>query len=169
MERSKYARDKILFILGIMGFGSLNFKVSTDIYSHAILYLVPLVAIGYDLYINAYDEGIKRIGAFIRSPDCRCTRSEKKYEIYVTENRGTYTPTANLLFSSAGILMAGVMVIITTGFTVQIPLIQILWFIIGIGVLFLIHIRHWNRIQKFDSSNKPFRKSFHRVRWRSRQ
>ena len=146
-EREKYARDKILFILGIMGFGSLNFGVS-GFKSGEILYIVPLVAIGYDLYINAYDEGIKRIGAFLRSPNSCSSNCEKDYEIYVATKRGKYAPIANVLFSLIGTIGAFIIVLLSTGLVIQ-----LWWFAILSGIIIFMFISHKRHIMKFDFEN----------------
>ena len=146
-EREKYARDKILFVLGIMGFGSLNFGVS-GFKSSEILFIVPLVAIGYDLYINAYDEGIKRIGAFLRRPNSCSSKCEKDYEIYVAGKRGKYAPIANVLFSLIGTIGALFIVFLSTG-----PVIQLWWFVILGIIVIVMYISHRRHIMTFDFEN----------------
>lgn len=143
-ERSKYARDKIVFILGIMGFGSLNFSFS-GVNSVTILYLVPLVAFGYDLYIDAYDEGIKRIGAFLRSQSSMSSESEKNYERYVRIRRGKYASIANVLFSLVGTAGAGFIVFLESGFSLP-----LWWFAGWSGMIIGMSFMHRKQASTYD-------------------
>ena len=145
-ERSKHARDKILFILGIMGFGSLSFRIA-EFNSSTILFLVPLVAIGYDLYINASDEGIKRIGAFLREKNC-ATACEQLYEEYVKKRRGNYAPIANVLFSMIGTLGALLIIFLSERSVADY---QFWWFIIWSIIIMVVYFNHRRIVKGFDS------------------
>jgi hypothetical protein len=143
-ERSKFTRDKIVFVLGIMGIGSVNLTFS-GMNSSTILYMVPLVAFGYDLYINAMDEGIKRIGAFLSTQVSCSSDSEKNYENYVQKRRGKYAPVANVLFSLIGTLGAGIIVTLSTSLTIY-AWWFVCWSIAIIGMYFL----HKSHVASFD-------------------
>jgi hypothetical protein len=146
-ERSKHARDKILFILGIMGFGSLSFRIA-EFNSSTILFLVPLVAFGYDLYINASDEGIKRIGAFLREiPNCSA-ECEQIYEMYVKKRRGSYAPLANVLFSMIGTFGALLVIFLSQG---SITIYQAGWFVAWGIFITIVYLNHRRIVQSFDT------------------
>jgi hypothetical protein len=147
IERSRYVREKIVFILGIMGFGSLNFGIA-GIHSLSILYMVPLVAFGYDLYINAADEGIKRIGAFFGAQKSCSTTSEKNYEKYVRIRRGKNAPIANVLFSLIGTIGAGFMLFLSDGM-----IIQLWWFVLWSMAIIGMNFIHKMNMRIFDTED----------------
>ena len=105
-ERAKYA-------LGKLGFLTVYFAVSSvslggvDLFW--LLFLVPLVAIGYDLYIRAADFSVKRIGAFLRTdPKAGVSDSEKAWEEFAAQTRDTYAPLAAPLFTAAATIAAAI-------------------------------------------------------------
>lgn len=96
-ERATYITNKLAFVIGMFGLGSL--KISTLDF-HWLLYLIPLVAIGYDLYIRAADSSIKKIGAFLREqPISGTANSEKAWEQFSAKCRDSLAPIANTLFT----------------------------------------------------------------------
>ncbi|OGH05794.1 MAG: hypothetical protein A2W22_01750 [Candidatus Levybacteria bacterium RBG_16_35_11] len=94
-ERADYTKSKLAFVIGLFGLGSLKIGA---VESHWILYLIPLVAIGYDLYIRAADVSIKKIGAFLRT-NPGTTKNEKEWENFSAKYRDTIAPIANTLFT----------------------------------------------------------------------
>ena len=96
-ERATYVNSKLAFVTGLFGLGSLNIGTME---LHWLLYLIPLVAIGYDLYIRAADLSIKKIGAFLRShPESGTGESEKAWESFSAKCRDSIAPIANTLFT----------------------------------------------------------------------
>ena len=150
LERSKYARDKIVFILGILGFGALNFGTS-EFNSTTILYVVPLVAIGYDLYINASDEAIKRIGAFLRTTTYS-SKCEHEYEEYTTEKRGKSAPMANVLFSLIGTFGALAIILLSQN---SVPYYLFGWFLLWGVIIGAVYVKHRRLIEVYDSNPLP--------------
>lgn len=96
-ERATYVNSKLAFVIGLFGLGSL--KIGT-VESHWLLYLIPLVAIGYDLYIRAADLSIKKMGVFLRRhPQSGTGESEKAWENFSVKCRDRIAPIANTLFT----------------------------------------------------------------------
>ena len=77
---------KIGFVSALLGFGSV--KIQDIISFYRMLYIVPLVAVFFDMLIMGEHFSIKRIGAFLRikSPE----NIEKEYETYVATNRDKF-------------------------------------------------------------------------------
>lgn len=107
-ERTTYITSKLAFVTGLFGLGSLKIG-GTDF--HWLLYLIPLVAIGYDLYIRAADSSIKKMGAFLRSHSHSGTgESEKAWEQFSAQFRDTLAPLANMLFTLVVTIVAAIYV-----------------------------------------------------------
>jgi len=105
-ERATYITSKFAFITGLFGLGAL--KVGSVDFS-TLLYFIPLVAIGYDLYIRAADLSIKKMGAFLRSnPQAETTEIEKAWEKFAAENRDRLAQLATTLFTFIIIIAAAV-------------------------------------------------------------
>ena len=62
-HRYEFVKQKLFFIIGLSGLGSLEKIGEIDL--TYLLFLVPLVAIAFDIYIVAEDFKVKRIGAYI--------------------------------------------------------------------------------------------------------
>ncbi len=96
-ERATYTTSKFAFITGLFGLGALrigemNFSI--------LLYFIPVIAIGYDLYIRAADLSIKKIGAFLRNdPEAGTTKAEKAWERFSSKHRDKLAQLATTLFS----------------------------------------------------------------------
>jgi len=96
-SRSKYIRQKFIFVISLLGLGSVsiaNIKTST------LLFIVPLISLAFDLYIIGEDFGIKRAGGFLKSKDSDSPENEKKWEKYVKENRDPFSFSAKPLLSA---------------------------------------------------------------------
>jgi len=105
-ERAKYALGKLGFLTAYFAVSSVSLG-GVDLFW--LLFLVPLVAIGYDLYIRAADLSIKRMGAFLRShPMAGASESEKAWEIFAAQTRDAYAPLAAPLFTAAATIAAAI-------------------------------------------------------------
>jgi hypothetical protein len=143
--RSRYVELKIGFIIGILGLGSLGTinelfgQIVPEFNSSILLWVTPIVAIGYDLYINASDLSIKRIGAFIRCNRPLVSKCEFAWEQFVTEKRGILAPQANLIFSFMATAVACVLFVLPILFSgisdikikILMILLSLIWFCIG--------------------------------------
>ena len=108
-ERSKYISRKIAFITGFFGLGSLtkfDHLGGSRVFS-SLFFFIPVIAIGYDLYINAADSSIKKMGAFLgKNSDSGSGESEKAWEKSSGDNRDKIAPFACLLLSCAATIGA---------------------------------------------------------------
>lgn len=143
-ERADYTKNKLAFVIGLFGLGSLKIG---DVESHWILYLIPLVAIGYDLYIRAADVSIKKMGAFLRFNSVT-TKSEKEWENFSAKYRDTIAPIANTLFTLVVTIVAAMYIyafeqIRNSGFAV----VFVSWFLL----FFVIIVRMWQTHRKIIS------------------
>ena len=96
-SRFKYTLQKLSYATVLLGVGSLNVdlvQVSAlgPINLGFLLYLVPWVALAFDLYIMGEDFSVKRFGAFLgaNSPE----PLERHWEEWVSQNRDPFAPTA---------------------------------------------------------------------------
>jgi hypothetical protein len=89
-HRFLFVQRKLFFISALLGLGSINLLKSgtvSDINFSGIAYLVPFIAIAYDIFIFAEDFKVKRIGAFLREICISTCRDEIDWELYVNKNR----------------------------------------------------------------------------------
>jgi hypothetical protein len=95
--RAGYISSKFAFITGLFGLGALKIG---EVDFHWLLYIIPLVALGYDLYIRAEDLSIKKMGAFLRSdPKAGTSESEKAWERFSAHYRDKLAHLATTLFT----------------------------------------------------------------------
>lgn len=85
-RRQKLDILKIGFVSALLGFGSTKIQDLASFYH--VLYIVPLVAIFFDMLIMGEHFSIKRIGAFLRIKSHESI--EKEYENFVAKNRDIY-------------------------------------------------------------------------------
>jgi hypothetical protein len=154
-ERASYITRKLTFVMVLLGLSSVKIA---DAGLHWLLYLVPLVAIGYDLYIRAADSSLKKMGAFLRADaQSGAGPSEKAWEQSCARHRDGNAPTANALFSfivsaAAAIriaacdyaLWAGGARLRLAGF--------ILWLLVCGSAIVLLERRHRKLIAALDAS-----------------
>lgn len=151
-ERNKYTIFKITIIITILGISSSGFfwteHKPIDINPEYVAMLIPLIAIGLDLYINGADSGIKRIGVFVRSQENKNTFStlETDWEKCVVNNRFSYPKTANCIFSIISIL-ASIGLLLSVK---QPNFLFILFLEYSIVMVFLIHLHHYFQIIEMD-------------------
>ncbi|WKZ35867.1 MAG: hypothetical protein QY332_19835 [Anaerolineales bacterium] len=95
--RAAYTSSKFAFITGLFGLGALKIGM---VDFHWLLYLIPWVALGYDLYIRAEDLSIKKMGAFLRSdPKAKTAESERAWERFSAQYRDKLAHVATTLFT----------------------------------------------------------------------
>ena len=139
-ERANYITSKFAFITGLFSLGALqigqtNFRL--------LFYFIPMVAIGYDLYIRAADLSIKKMGTFLRSdPLSNTTETEKAWERFSASHRDKLAQLATTLFSYIIIGTAAISIYILQG-DEKTPAFTIL-FIIWLGVSLVINTLLWN-------------------------
>ncbi|MCJ7603238.1 MAG: hypothetical protein MUO63_17285 [Desulfobulbaceae bacterium] len=86
LRRHKLDLLKITFVTALLGFGAV--KVGEILTFYQTLYLVPLVAVFFDLLIMGEHFSIRRLGAFLRlhSTD----QMECEWEKFVSDNRDRF-------------------------------------------------------------------------------
>jgi len=102
-RRRKLELLKITFVSALLGFGAI--KTGNLLTFHQALYLVPLVAVFFDMLIMGEHFSIRRIGAFIRlfSSD----RLEEEWEKFVCKNRDKFFKNGSRGFTLLSFVAAG--------------------------------------------------------------
>ncbi|MEW5949970.1 MAG: hypothetical protein AB1711_11250 [Thermodesulfobacteriota bacterium] len=146
-RRTAYTKLKLTFVVGMLGIGSA--AIDNLIETTPLLYLVPLIAFVFDLYILGEDFGIKRAGIFIKTSPA-APSEEKLWETKVEKKRDLFaffaTPLSSLL-----ILIAATMGIKTSK-TNLLPIIP--WFLFNCVFVLLISLNgviRKRRLEKFES------------------
>src|SRR3972149_3080574 len=148
-ERADYTKNKLAFVIGLFGLGSLKIG---DVESHWILYLIPLVAIGYDLYIRAADVSIKKIGAFLRTNPVTTT-NEKEWENFSAKYRDTIAPIANTLFTLVVTIVAAMYIYALEQIRNLLFLgVFISWFIVFFFIILWMWQTHRKIIREIDNT-----------------
>ena len=112
-ERATYVTSKFAFITGLFGLGALKIG---EVSFGWLLYFIPLVAIGYDLYIRATDLSIKKMGAFLRNhPLSAISGIEKDWEVFAAQYRDKLAQLATTLFTTFIVLAAAVYILFQQG------------------------------------------------------
>ena len=93
------------FTVAFLGVGSLGTKVAPDLSFTPVLYLVPFIAIAFDIHIGSEDFRIKRIGEFIMLGKSGASDEEKEWEKYVRMTPSPLPPIQNMIVT--GIIIAG--------------------------------------------------------------
>jgi len=109
-HRFKLIQRKLLFIGALLGFGSLHSLDATlNLNFRMLLYLVPFIAIAYDIYILAEDFKVKRVGAFISRENANICPDEKLWERFVRDNREPLAAFGTILLTVLASLFAVVL------------------------------------------------------------
>lgn len=129
-RRNSYVKQKLGFAVALLGVGSASIYgniVGVDADTSVLLYLVPLTAFVFDLYIFGEDFGIKRVGIFIKNSQS-ARLEEVVWETFVEGNRDWFSFLAGPL-SSVLIFAASAFVLSISDF----PPYYTLWFILGLS------------------------------------
>ena len=103
--RTNYALRKLAYVTALLGIGSVDiekFNLS------ALLYLVPFVALAFDLYILGEDYSVKRIGAFLGAKNSGAL--EQQWEQWVSNNRDPFAPVAMPILTTLAFLGAAIVI-----------------------------------------------------------
>ena len=152
--RANYISAKFAFITGLFGLGALQIGGGNF---HWLLFLIPLVAMGYDLYIRAEDLSIKKIGAFLRTdPQAQTAESEKAWERFSAQYRDKLAQLATSLFTLIIIVVAAVYLLVLQGTAQAGGLTRPFWigFLVWFGGCFggniALWISHRRQVRKLD-------------------
>ncbi len=108
-DRTRYVAQKLAFVTGLMGLGSLGIggePMNLDFGN--LLLLAPWVATAFDLYVLGEDYSVKRIGAFLQAYGH--SDIEHVWEAWVTEHRDHFAPLAMPLLTTIVLVGAAVIV-----------------------------------------------------------
>jgi len=115
--------QKLLFTIGLFGLGSLTIPALN---SDLLLYLIPFVALAYDLYIYAEDYKIKRIGVFVRGQSATASADEQHWERWVAQRREPLAASASFLLTLVAIGASAVAIFFKisdhTGLAIWLPI-----------------------------------------------
>jgi hypothetical protein len=87
-RRGQILTLKLSFISGFFGIGSLD-KIANsglEINANYVFYIIPFIALIFDLYLMGEDYGIKRAGQFIKE-SAETPRVEKEWEAYIAQGK----------------------------------------------------------------------------------
>jgi hypothetical protein len=104
-RRAAYVRQKMGFLIALLGVGGVATSGSV---ATPLLFLVPVVAFVFDLYILGEDFAVKRAGTFLReSPTV--PNEERLWEQFCEKSRDPFSHLAHLLSSGVADLAAGIL------------------------------------------------------------
>lgn len=105
-RRSALVHKKLSYVAATFGVGALS-----NIYgctTSAVLFLAPIMAFAFDLYIAGEDFGIKRAGGFLGRVDSSASEEEKIWEARVKEHGDPFSKMANPFVSYLSLCAAAV-------------------------------------------------------------
>ncbi len=152
VTRASYISGKFTFITGLFGLGALKIGV---VDFHWLLYLIPLVALGYDLYIRAEDLSIKKMGAFLRSdPKAKIAESERAWEHFSAQYRDKLAHLATTLFTLIITISAAVYIYAqqSSSLSIEFWIGFLTWFIISFSANVGLWVSHQRQIKKLDKT-----------------
>ena len=147
-RRHKFDLLKIAFVSALLGFGAVKIGNVVDFYQ--TLYLVPLVAVFFDLLIMGEHFSIRRLGAFLRlhSTD----PLERQWQQFVSSNRDRFFKNGSRGFTLLSYIAAVALLYKAKG---QLHYAEWGWFVL-ILIAFLILIIHGGRrIDQLDRITSP--------------
>jgi hypothetical protein len=142
-RRHKLDLLKITFVSALLGFGAV--KVGDMLTFYQTLYLVPLVAVFFDLLIMGEHFSIRRIGAFLRlhSPN----PLEKEWQKFVSENRDRYFKNGSRGFTLLSYIGA---IALLHKAKENLSWIEWVWFIVILIVFIVLIVHGGKRVNKLD-------------------
>lgn len=135
-QRQKLDLAKISFITVFFGLGGI--KLNDVSLLKEIYFLIPIIAICFDMLIQGQNFTIRRIGLFLKNYSR--DRLEREYEVFMDENRDKFFKYSSLIITILSLIIAGILVIYIKGFEALTPL-ECIWFGIMVILIILIHSR----------------------------
>lgn len=110
--RGGYSEKKLVYATTLLGVGSLGVNLGQigslgPVNLGLLLYLVPWVAIAFDLYILGEDYSVKRIGKFLA--DNTADPLEKTWEAWIAKRRDPFAPLAMPVLTTLILVAAAIM------------------------------------------------------------
>lgn len=103
-SRQNFILKKLTFIATLFGVSSINFA---QLSFYEILYIIPVIALGYDIYILTEDFKIKRIGEFLRTQESEM----QAWENWVAAHPNRYASPAAPFFTFITIAGSGMLLL----------------------------------------------------------
>ena len=128
-NRATFIKLKLTFVVGLLGIGSIS--NDGNIHTAPLLYLVPLVAFIFDLYILGEDFGIKRAGRFIKTSPA-ASLEEQIWEDVLDQVRDWFSYLAGPLTTFVALVAAAIGIKIS-----QTTLLTFEWWIAASGILII--------------------------------
>jgi hypothetical protein len=154
-ERANYISSKFAFITGLFGLGALR---TGAVDFSMLLYFIPLVAVGYDLYIRAADLSIKKMGAFLRTdPAAGTAPVERAWERFAATRRDKLAQRATTMFSYVIIIGAALLIFIQSAgatspaFRYGFPA----WLIVSLAANWALSYSHRRQVRMLDELTAP--------------
>ena len=150
-HRATYIASKFAFLSGLFGLGALKTEAVNFSW---LLYFIPLVAIGYDLYIRAEDLSIKKMGAFLRNrPPAELSDIEREWEYFAAQYRDKLAQLAITLFTTFIILAAAVYIFVQQANDRSATFLAFFgaWLLAGLVANWALWRSHQNQVRKLDA------------------
>lgn len=146
-RRSSFVRQKLTFVTSLLGVGSISFGGKTE--TSILLYLAPIIAFVFDLYILGEDFSIKRAGGFLGRKDSEACEEEKKWEKRCRDNRDPFSQLANPLLSLLILILSSILLFPLMGNT------MIYWIWLSVNIFMILSIQKYSsslnkKVQEFE-------------------
>lgn len=148
-HRFQLIQRKLFFIGALLGISSLHpLNSCYDINFMALSYLVPIMAIAYDIFILAEDFKVKRVGAFLSKEKIKICQDERQWEAFVKNNREP-------LAAYGTVLLTGLASAVAVMLILKDILSDFKWISMALlAVIFVLLIIYRNYYWNFMESNK---------------
>jgi len=128
-HRYNYISKKIAFIVSLFGLSSLNINTVSF---YEVLYLIPFISLGFDIYILNEDFKIKRIGEFLKINESIST----KWENWVVKYKNPYASIAAFGFTMITIIGSTILIFKRNSIETLYDWVFWLWLIIALIINF---------------------------------
>jgi hypothetical protein len=163
-HRHTFVVQKLLFIIGLFGLGVLEIKGGGEhniLFNNGfLLYLVPFVALAYDVYIFAEDFKVKRVGLFVRTRAKMTGVDEMAWEKWVSSHREGMAERASKALTWIAFITSIILIFLlrsTDPFNWGNSVFYFIWLILSLGFILRAEVLYGesNRILKQALLRKP--------------
>ena len=112
-SRNEFVHQKLTFVTSLLGIGSIS--IGGPFETTLLLYIAPIVAFVFDLYVLGEDFSIKRAGGFLCGNKIITSDSEIKWEEWVNDNRDNLARVAGPVFSLLVLFVYGIIIVSKQG------------------------------------------------------
>jgi hypothetical protein len=96
-------------VTSLLGVGSISIEGTIE--TSFLLYIVPIIAFAFDLYILGDDFCVKRAGGFLGNKKSMVSDAEVEWEKWVSKNRDPLTRVAGPILSLIVLFISGIILI----------------------------------------------------------